>query len=319
MATTNTSKPSDKPLPAAVSRKRKAGAPAKAFASLSNTTAALGFRTSNSSHTTGSVQQHVERAQEKKLSAKRQKEPPGAPQMHSMQSVQDPVVDQNFINGPAGPDVGSSATAESRLLPMLPTAFPVYNVGGVPHIDHVQSTVQQLTKTLSSSRAQLLATSNGTAASATANHAPSVPEVRSQPSTAGSAGMTGMAGTAQPGRYIRQQHNGLLAESQKQQSVQETSPRSPAQRLSREDAQTRSLSADQSQRVSQHAAAPDAVGVVATKLAPAASLQQAGDERNVEATDGSSPARRKALGQLIARAKQLKEQLDARALRNAAR
>ena len=295
--------------PTLPSRKRKAASTAKAVPSPNSTNTGPSSSAGNQrDHDNRVLQQH--RLDRLKPASKRQKEPLSATQTHSMQSMPGPAGHVQ-TNDPPASLLGAAAGTHPKLLP-LPSTSQTFKVGGLPHTHHVQHTMHQLSRTLTPSHAQLPNSSEGSSheSSKTADVAnPGLDTVTSQIPT---RGLT--ACTAQQ----QQQHAALQP-----QPVQTASPPGhqphlvsssrSQQQIPPEPVHIMFPKQEQLQGRGHHATAADAStshGV--SHVADSADVANRG-------LDQQPSAKGRALSQLIARAKKLKEQLDAHALQTAAR
>ena len=287
-----------------------------------------------------------------KPSAKRQKEPLAAIQMPSMQSMPAAATSHTHLPTLPVPAVEGAPPAGSSLL--CPSAGHAFTVGGITHTQHVQQTMHQLNRVLSSTQAQqpdavclvpdprpvdnvAIVTSDPRPVDSAAV-VPAMPDIRYRPSPAGTAGpkmqpaqqqgglqgiqgqqafQPSSAGTSGLSIQAAQQQGGLHT-TQGQQGSQAALADSPQQQSG---VVHQPLAPDQTQSPTHLATGSNSVSCSSSEVKPEQDqLQQEADaDRAGEATGDGAPARSKALSQLIARAKKLKDQLDAHARRKALR
>ena len=220
----------------------------------------------------------------------------------------------------------SPTAAGARLLPLADVSH-AYNVGGIPHTHYAQQTMHQLSQALIASRMQSPVVSAATDAAlpfGDASYGPNDTTVCS--TTAGTAGIS---------------HHAMQPQHTLDNMPQQHSHDLPQHQPEHHNASAESITAQQRQDLQQTPAMPETVNQTVMKPKQDMPLQQASDDsgmtppgyetkpaqhmarqqaaEEVVATQDGPSTRTKALSQLIARARKLKDQLDAHASRKIAR
>lgn len=324
---------------APASRKRKAPAGVQAAPARNpTTTAAVSSNSSNpqSSISTSLAHKDKQPGHLKPL-AKRQKEPSKAFQTQNLQSMSAPDANRDKVAVAQVPTNDPATSAGARLLPLSDVSH-AYTVGGVLHTHHVQQTMHQLSNALMSSRIPLTVVAPvafGGLPSGNASQGSVVTDDCSSSSTAGIAG---------PSHHAVQPQHTWHSMPQQQPHV-DAALSHPQHRSDIQDAGAVPCIIPHSrQTFPQSPAVPESVSQPELKPRQDMALQQASDEAGVVPSGGTSAkpkpdqdvvmqqaaeaveaihenpsASTKALSQLIARARKLKDQLDAHASRNVAR
>ena len=295
-------------LSAPASRKRKAIAPAKAVPS-QRRTARKSLHNSHSRRD-GSMPEQAQQTQQgtnslsQKPSAKRQKDPPSALQTPSMQTPAAAASHTHLLSSTQAqqPDA-------ARLIPdprtvdnvamVASDSRPVDSAAVVPAMPDIRSRPSPASPAGTAGPRMQPAQQQGGLHAIQGQHA-------FQPSSAGTSGLSIQAAQQQGGLHTAQGQQGpqaALADAPQQQS----------------DVVHHPLAPDQTQSSPHLATGSNPVSSREVKHEQDQLQQEADADRAGEAVREGVSARSQALSQLIARAKKLKDQLDAHARRNALR